>query len=396
MELSATTLLPSRPYSNVQPFTVRDGATMLMQMESIKTWLRDYLVPHVNSEVGSLSTAWLDQTERLINNWADLAAELEDRVNTAASGAADASTVANAAKVAAEAAAQLAEQFASDAQNVQDVSVTQILSDGESLLRQAAESIFVTASDFAAVGDALAGRLSEATLGDRFDEKADVTLVTPLKSELEGRLSPATLDARFDALIDDEAPSDESAYSSIATRQLVSSRMIVGEVSTLPAPTTVEDGVQFVSTDVPELYVNNGDSWLVAGAGGNEVGYAEVVPMFSHGGTEPVDVPGMSSTFKVGKRPVEIQVTARLAISVTTSVAYLRFLLDGEEIGVLNYVAGYADQWETHTWARVIHGLPEGSMHTVKVQIARAAVGTGLARIGGDPTNPNVLIVSTK
>lgn len=198
-------------------------------------------------------------------------------------------------------------------------------------------------------------------------------------------------DAAVSALVN-----NASSQTTQALNARLSARMLWGEYANLPSPSSVAPGVQYAATDVPELYVNTGTAWLVAGSGGNELGNAEVVPLFSNGSTTPADVPGMSVTFIVGRRPIEIAVTARLAISVTTSVAYLRILLDGAEVGVLNYVSGYADIWETHYWSRVIRGLTPGTTHTVKVQLARDAAGTGMARIGGDTTNPNVLNVRTK
>ena len=80
-----------RPYTNIQPFTVRDGATYLIVLESLRTWIRDTLVPHVDNEIGGLSESWAEQVtavtdafanevDRLVQEMVDNAIELQDPV----------------------------------------------------------------------------------------------------------------------------------------------------------------------------------------------------------------------------------------------------------------------------------------------------------------------------
>lgn len=166
-----------------------------------------------------------------------------------------------------------------------------------------------------------------------------------------------------------------------------------GTVNQLPASASKPEGAEFFAVDTGQVYLNTASGWVTVGGSGLQLGYAEQTPLVSNATTTPADVPGLSVTFIAGARPVKISLTARLAISVTTSVGYARIVLDGNEIGRINYVAGYADVWETHSWTRSVTGLTAGTSHTVKVQICRDPAGTGTARIGGDSTNPNVLEV---
>lgn len=47
-----------RPYSNIQPFTYRDGSSYLEILEGIRYWVSHTIVPHVNKEVEELVQAW--------------------------------------------------------------------------------------------------------------------------------------------------------------------------------------------------------------------------------------------------------------------------------------------------------------------------------------------------
>lgn len=53
-----------RPYNNITPFTYRDGLTYLEVLESLRTWLRDNLVPFLDSEITALTD---DFTEQVVN-----------------------------------------------------------------------------------------------------------------------------------------------------------------------------------------------------------------------------------------------------------------------------------------------------------------------------------------
>lgn len=55
----------TRPFSNVQPFTYRDGSTYLEILEGLRSWLRDTLVPHLNTELGEVNEAWTREVTAL-------------------------------------------------------------------------------------------------------------------------------------------------------------------------------------------------------------------------------------------------------------------------------------------------------------------------------------------
>ena len=59
---------PFRPYTNITPFTVRDGATYLTVLEELRNWLNTTLVPHVDTEVADLVIAWEDNANTLLAN----------------------------------------------------------------------------------------------------------------------------------------------------------------------------------------------------------------------------------------------------------------------------------------------------------------------------------------
>ena len=58
---------PFRPYTNITPFTVRDGATYLTVLEELRNWLNTALVPHVDTEVANLVIAWEDNANTILS-----------------------------------------------------------------------------------------------------------------------------------------------------------------------------------------------------------------------------------------------------------------------------------------------------------------------------------------
>ena len=48
----------ARPWNNITPFTYRDGMTYLEVIESLRLWLKNTLVPHINSEMLEIGEAW--------------------------------------------------------------------------------------------------------------------------------------------------------------------------------------------------------------------------------------------------------------------------------------------------------------------------------------------------
>ena len=68
MSIPVINFPPFRPYSNITPFTVRDGATYLTVLEELRNWLNTTLVPHVDTEIANLVIAWEDNANTLLTN----------------------------------------------------------------------------------------------------------------------------------------------------------------------------------------------------------------------------------------------------------------------------------------------------------------------------------------
>ena len=137
MGIDLSTLPGYRPYTNIQPFTVRDGATYLLVLEGMREWLRDTLVPHVDKEISELVASWEGNTTELQAKFEELLLEAITKVDTAVEGVEENAQAAIAAKAAAEAARDLAEQYASTVVEVQDSAMTNIFNTPSSQFRAA-------------------------------------------------------------------------------------------------------------------------------------------------------------------------------------------------------------------------------------------------------------------
>lgn len=154
-----------RPYTNITPFTVRDGATYLLQIETLLGWIRNDLVPHIDKEIRELTENWDNTAVELISAWEQMSAALIERVELAESNMGNAVDEAEAAKVAAEAARDLAEIYASQAAELQDIAIATIASDSDSETRNVLEGLF---ADIATQETVYSGRLSESALDGRY------------------------------------------------------------------------------------------------------------------------------------------------------------------------------------------------------------------------------------
>lgn len=200
-----------RPYSNIQPFTVRDGATYLLQVETLLAWIRNDLVPHIDKEVSELAANWAETSAELISTWEQMSAALITRVEQAEASIGNAVSEAEAAKAAAEAARDLAELYASQAEEIQDVAVTGIFNDESSALRVAIAGAFAPLGEFASLSDMVeSGRLSEATIDSRFED-VDNNAVKPLAKSVTGQVSPLTYVNVLDFGVAVNASTDQSS-----------------------------------------------------------------------------------------------------------------------------------------------------------------------------------------
>lgn len=191
-----TALLPIyRPYTNVQPFTVRDGATYQLQIETVIDWLVTKVIPHIDKETGELTVSWETLTTQLIQDWEQRQAAMAEQVDTAVAGIGDKVEQADAARLAAEAARDLAAQFASDAEEIQDGAVTTIVNNAASSLREALNELYTLDSDFAPLADTVnTGRLAPSALDTRFNGKADTGYVDDAKDALTAEIERIVID----------------------------------------------------------------------------------------------------------------------------------------------------------------------------------------------------------
>lgn len=133
-----------RPYSNVQPFTVRDGATYLMTLEGLRDWIRDTLVPHLDSEIEGLTGSWESNVTDVITQFEQISAALIQTANELAEGSSESAAAAEAARIAAEAARDMAAVYASSAENIQDSAITSIFNNATSAFRNAFNAVVAT------------------------------------------------------------------------------------------------------------------------------------------------------------------------------------------------------------------------------------------------------------
>lgn len=379
------------PASNITPFTYRDGLTYLQRLERIVGYINNTVVPFVNENYTALAESFNIAVAEM-NAKVDAAVQdMSDQV--AAAEAAQAA--AEAAVVAANAAAELAEQYASDAADVQDASITAIFNNASSQFRQAAEAAYPTQAEFNTLNATVTtGRLSVATLDTRFNAKAEDTDVTALENTVNtGRLSAATLDGRFDAIVDDSVSSVNSAYSSTKTLSLITPGTMTGTFAARPAANTVQNGTLYICTNVPEMYIAQGSTWLVTGSGGNELA-AATSPEFTENSTANtyIDIPGMSVTFTVGMRPIEISYCMGALIFGAVGGCYIRVLLDNVLYADSTHSFQFASIWETISFTGHKRGLVPGSTHTVKLQ--QAPQGSYTLRTGWGNV-PKILEVKT-
>ncbi|HWV46884.1 MAG TPA: hypothetical protein VN039_12845 [Nitrospira sp.] len=144
-------------YTQITPFTVRDGATYLLTLESLKDWIRDVLVPHLDSQVEELAAAWQTNADDIITAFNSAVTSLTASVNDAIAQITDQVEQANAAVTAAQAAATAAagsateaEGWAGAAEAFQDTAMATLVNNVASELRAALDAIYPTIASVAA------------------------------------------------------------------------------------------------------------------------------------------------------------------------------------------------------------------------------------------------------
>lgn len=167
-----------------------------------------------------------------------------------------------------------------------------------------------------------------------------------------------------------------------------------GTYAARPAASSVSAGSRYNATNVLEQYESNGTAWSVVGAGGNELAYAQSTTIFSVYSTTLTDVTGLTVTFVVGERPIEILMDVDIANEDATFVSTAAIVLDGTVRARLASPANGADRWSTEQRRVRVTGLTPGSTHTAKVQLASSGAAKA-ARVTGDSTNPMSIQVVT-
>lgn len=356
-----------RPYSNVQPFTVRDGATHLLTLEALRAWIRDTLLPHIDTEISGLETSWETQNYDMRDLFESA---IQDVVNISSQmGGILSETEAlkiliDAAAEAASDSATLAASYASDAANIQDEAITGIFNDPLSLFKQALDARYATISALETVSDVIeTGRLSVSAIDGRFDDVAND--FDSVQSQIQN------VNDDIDAL----------------------PVTITGEFDDRISPSSVAAGSVFICTDVPEQYVSDGISWQVFGSGGNEIGSAAFTgPVTSITSVTAVPVPAFTVTFKVGYRPIVLSLFVRIAASNAEATPRAHIYLDGAGVTMLEGAASSApDSWRSVFGKIRVDSLIPGSVHTAVVALSCSA---GPVILSGDGFN-SILSVET-
>lgn len=210
--------------------------------------------------------------------------------------------------------------------------------------------------------------------------------------------------SRIDGLTNVDNTSDANKPISTATQAALDAKASLTVVDGMyqydtyanrPPATSVRAGTRFYAYDVSEEYSSNGSVWSVVGQGGSELGYAEVLNSFTNATTTPQVVPGLTTTFRVGERPIAVDLRMRMATGGAGSLAWARVRLDGTEIFRVEQNSSSAGTWASMAGGRRVSGLVPGTIHTVDVTFSLGTGATGNALTAGDATNPNNLLVRT-
>lgn len=243
MSIIANPLMPPHlgggTVASVQPFTLRENPSQMALVEGMRHWLGACLVPFINENIGKLSEDWVTTANGLIEQFEVITHGLVTEVNDAVVSIGTSVTDAQTARTAAEAARDLAEQFASQAQDIQDESVTVIVGDEESDLRNALNSIYAPLAGYVIMYDTVTtGRLSEATLASQFGAKLDASVFVADREELD-----TTFEGIQDVL---------DGKASIATQETVESgRLSPAQMSASWATKTSHDTLAGTVAGIP-------------------------------------------------------------------------------------------------------------------------------------------------
>jgi hypothetical protein len=417
------------PLTNITPFTYRDGWTFLEKQEALMTWIWQSLIPWLQTTTGGLDDSWVADVAALTtsvnnalsaqattvnaalttqdnNNNASIAA-LTTLVNNAVQTVITNSLTANDSVV-----QQLVNNVASLTRvalnalyqpvgSVSDTAVASLVNTAATATQVALDARYFRASGSSlGVAAGGTGRTTDTPYsllaGGTTATGAHQDVATGTAGQVLQSGGPAALPS-FATLVDDTAARMSTVYSSSKVAALVAGLQLYGTYANRPAANTVPDNTTYAASDIPEMYQTSQGVWHNVGAGGNELGYAEVIPLFQTSSLTPVDVTGFTTTFIVGERPILIRVSARLASATLGNVAILAVMLDGAVRARIEIPSGaVASTWQTGAVAVRISGLVPGSTHIAKCGLYMLSAGSGaIALTAGDSTDPNNIQVVT-
>lgn len=187
------------------------------------------------------------------------------------------------------------------------------------------------------------------------------------------------------------------AAGKVPTAQLPASQVgtsLMGTYAQRPSATTTAAGTIYYATDTMESYRCSGTAWAVIAAG-SELGSAELRTIVNTLNTNGswIDVPGMAVTFIAPERPIKVELTADVCVTVGNTNAQLRLLINNTvSMTELSAWQPYAYKWDTRSTKVRWTGLVTGNPHTVKLQ-AKGDTGADIW-IDGSSTKTSILTVS--
>ena len=397
--------IPSfEPMSNVTPFTYRDGATYLEVLEGIRTYVNDTLVVFVNQNFGVLSDLFEEQVNLLITN---VEAQLDAQSATVTGQLAAETTFVN------QSIADLTTYVNNAVQTILNSSievagtvVLALINNGSSDVRSALDGLYAAKSMQTLIES---GRLSQTSLDAAYAAKTVQTLIESgrlTQANLDaaylaaalgtgsGRLSQASLDAAYLAA---SLGTGAGRLSAASLEAAFDPRNLTGTYAARPAATSVKAGTLYFATDVPEVYRSNATIWSVVSSGGNELGRAITTANFGPVSTLYNDIPGLTLSFMVGERPIEVTFDGTIEPGSATNLAQVRIFMDGTtELRNASKTGGGFGTSGYINFAGVVSAgvLTPGTIHTFKAQLS--AVGSSPAVYSNNSAaSPSVLRART-
>ncbi len=444
------------PYTNITPFTYRDGITYLEKLESFQAYINGYVIPFINEQYSTLGPDFQEQIDALTadvnaqfalltqefndgqaaqdadvdQDLADLKAYVDQQIANISGGGAPANdpvvsalirdqnsqttaalktyyqvkgnyqtagTVDDAA-VAALVGTSSATQAAMDGRYVEDTAVIDVAHGGTGRQNGGINNALVASGGTntapqQSIGAGTTGQILQSNGPNATPSFA--TLINDAASSTSQVYSSDKTDKQVSALINDSAQSTTKTYSSQKIQSLIGGGNLYGTYAARPAANSVAQGTMYYASDIPECYIANNNAWKVVGSGGNEVGNADYTATANTNTVAPgIAVPGFTCTFLVGERPVKLRLSTRLTNQLLNTTSYAVINLDGTVVARIENYQPTANVWNSLECEVTKRGLTPGSSHTASVYIYNQTA-SGIVTIAGDANNPASLQVVT-